>query len=369
MTETERLSLRCSVAEALIESGDDVAVRLLRILCDEGGWDAGELWTVNEAVESLTLAAVWSPSGVLRDALLADAELVRPRLGRGLAGQAWAAAAPRNVLDPMSDPDWRRSDAVRDAGLGSGTAIPLIAAGAVTGIVMLYSHRVRVPGPVELALLATIGATAGEALQRFHGDAELREHALRLRVLADVSLELDEVHPDLHLTFEAAARNTAERMGDLCLVMQLGDDGATFELTAFHHRRADAVLLVAELKDAVAHLLGQTPAGLTLRAGRPLFVPRVTPERIRNLVHEHYWPTIERMRIQSLIVVPLRARGRPVGAILAARDDGGPGYSAEDVVFLQQLAGRVALAVANARECSCALTSLPAGAVTRALAG
>jgi GAF domain-containing protein len=119
----------------------------------------------------------------------------------------------------------------------------------------------------------------------------------------------------------------------------------------------------------VAHLLGQTPAGLTVRAGRPLFVPRVTPERIRNLVHEHYWPTIERMRIQSLIVVPLRARGRPVGAILAARDDGGPGYSAEDVVFLQQLAGRVALAVANARECSCALTSLPAGLVTRALAG
>lgn len=352
-----------------MESGEDVDVRLLRVLCDEGAWDAGELWTVHHALETLTLTAAWSASGVLRDTLFADAELVRPRLGRGLAGQAWAAAAPRNAVDPMSDPDWRRSEAVRDAGLGSGTAVPLIAAGTVTGIVILYSHRVRVPGPVELAMFAAIGGTAGEALQRYHGDAELREHALRLRVLADVSLELDEVHPDLHLTFEAAARNTAERMGDLCLVMQLADDGCTFELTAFHHRRADAVLLVAELKDAVAHLLGQTSAGLTVRAGRPLHVPRVTPERIRNLVHENYWPTIERLRIESLIVVPLRARGRPVGAILAARDDGGPGYTAEDVVFLQQLAGRVALAVANARECSCALTSLPAGSMTRALAG
>ncbi len=104
-----------------------------------------------------------------------------------------------------------------------------------------------------------------------------------------------------------------------------------------------------------------------VRSGRPLFIPVVTPEQMRSLVDQQFWHYVERVSLYSLVVVPLKARGRLVGAMLSARDAGGRAYTSDDVVFLQQLAGRVALAIASAHECGRPAAGKPLG--MRILAG
>jgi two-component system phosphate regulon sensor histidine kinase PhoR len=52
---------------------------------------------------------------------------------------------------------------------------------------------------------------------------------------------------------------------------------------------------------------------------------------------------------RSVICVPLRARMRPLGAITVARTEPGEAYGADDLAFMEDLAGRIALAVDRTR--------------------
>jgi response regulator RpfG family c-di-GMP phosphodiesterase len=75
-----------------------------------------------------------------------------------------------------------------------------------------------------------------------------------------------------------------------------------------------------------------------------------------ELTHHHleavkpeYGAFFERFPVHSLLVVPLRARGRTIGVLSAARHRPECPYSAEDENLLQELADRAALGIANAR--------------------
>ena len=52
---------------------------------------------------------------------------------------------------------------------------------------------------------------------------------------------------------------------------------------------------------------------------------------------------------RSIICVPLRARGRRLGAITVARTAPGDRYGADELAFVEDLAGRIAVAVDHAR--------------------
>ncbi len=58
---------------------------------------------------------------------------------------------------------------------------------------------------------------------------------------------------------------------------------------------------------------------------------------------------LRRAGVRSYVSVPLVARGQVLGALTAAAGDGLPRYTAEDAARLEELGGRVALAIDNAR--------------------
>jgi hypothetical protein len=65
-------------------------------------------------------------------------------------------------------------------------------------------------------------------------------------------------------------------------------------------------------------------------------------------IHPAYRPWMKRYGASSLDVLPMRARGRVIGAIGATRDRGRPRYTDIDVDFMQALADIAALALDNA---------------------
>jgi len=65
-------------------------------------------------------------------------------------------------------------------------------------------------------------------------------------------------------------------------------------------------------------------------------------------IHPAYRPWMKRYGASSLVVLPMRARGRVIGAIGATRDRGRPRYTDIDVDFMQALADIAALALDNA---------------------
>ena len=59
--------------------------------------------------------------------------------------------------------------------------------------------------------------------------------------------------------------------------------------------------------------------------------------------------TTQQFGLSSLLMIPLRARGRAVGVLGVCRDEGRPPYDDDDVLFAQRVGAQIALALDNAQ--------------------
>ena len=81
-----------------------------------------------------------------------------------------------------------------------------------------------------------------------------------------------------------------------------------------------------------------------------MFIGEVTSSLLaRHIQSADQLAVLQSLDLKSLICVPLVARGRTLGALFLATSDSQRSYTREDVDFAQELAGRIALAVDNAR--------------------
>jgi signal transduction histidine kinase len=83
--------------------------------------------------------------------------------------------------------------------------------------------------------------------------------------------------------------------------------------------------------------------------GQTLFVPRLTAEELHGERLPEGVSFLERYGPQSVIVVPLGARGRVLGTLGVMRDAQGREYTVEERALLESLAARAALAIEDAR--------------------
>src|SRR5205823_10797078 len=87
-----------------------------------------------------------------------------------------------------------------------------------------------------------------------------------------------------------------------------------------------------------------------LRNRRAAFHPRVSEDMLRATSRDAEHLHLRRaLGFASLMVVPLVARGRLLGAITFARGPAGAPYAAADLELAEELALRAGLAVDNAR--------------------
>jgi signal transduction histidine kinase len=78
-------------------------------------------------------------------------------------------------------------------------------------------------------------------------------------------------------------------------------------------------------------------------------VPELPLEQIRAQVKPEYRPYLDRFGMASVLIVPVRARGRILGTLGLSRDRPGNAYTQDDQIFLQDLADRAGMAIENAR--------------------
>lgn len=185
------------------------------------------------------------------------------------------------------------------------------------------------------------------------GPADDRAEALlrRVQLGADVSYELA-ASLDLDVTLDRLAGRLVPDLGDICVV-DLRDGIGSRSLVAVAARNPEPARLMRAAEDRLPRR--HNPASSlarTLASAAPVLVAdcddaylsKVSPDQtVLSLYRE--------MRMRSLLVVPLLARGAVLGAITLARSD--PyrprPYSDEDVGIASEIAARAALAVDNAR--------------------
>jgi anti-anti-sigma factor len=171
-------------------------------------------------------------------------------------------------------------------------------------------------------------------------------------LVADLVAALDEAEGDGQ-RLEALARLLAERVGDLCTI-EMADDAGRLIRAAAAASDPELERLVRELR-LRSPLPADDPRGMSgvSRTGRPSLVEEVTPEMIDAYVEvAGVGPadveTLRRRPPRSVIVAPLRARGRTLGAILLATY-GARRLDEEKLALVEEAADRAAQSLDTGR--------------------
>lgn len=231
---------------------------------------------------------------------------------------------------------------------------PDVAAAGLQGIARaLATHQVQ---DFEYELLLPIGRRAFEARVAVSGPDEVlvivrditeeRRARETVRFLAEASTLLAS-SLDYETTLASVTRLAVASFADWCCVDVIDEEGAPRRVAVAHANPA---------KDGLARALQRSyrpqRGGVmerVLQTGRAELIPEVSPALRRMAATDpERGRQIEEMDPRSMMVTPLVARGRTLGAVFFAITETSRRYGPTDLALAEDLAGRVAVAIDNA---------------------
>jgi PAS domain S-box-containing protein len=192
------------------------------------------------------------------------------------------------------------------------------------------------------------GRTVG-AVVAFQDVTEERRQEARDRFLATATAELA-ASIDYEETLARVARLALPFLGDWSMTVVVDPDGAPRRVAVETSSPAHAEIAREMLQRYPIDLEADHGAGRVIRTGEPELLPDVaddtweggTTARTRSEM-------LRRLGLRSFIAVPLRARGRIIGALDFGVIDSERRFGPADLALALELAGRCALAIDNAR--------------------
>ena len=189
------------------------------------------------------------------------------------------------------------------------------------------------------------------------------------RLLDEAGALLSASPQDYEATLAALARLTVPWLADWCAIEIAGEDGSSRQVGVAHVDPAK-VRFAEELRLRYPPL-PEDPYGVlsVIRTGQPMLLPDIPDEVLAAGARDAEHLRIAReLGLRSALVLPLKARGRTLGALTLVTAESGRRYSTGDIPLAEQLASRAALAMDNARLYSEAQESLRRSEEERRLA-
>jgi PAS domain S-box-containing protein len=145
------------------------------------------------------------------------------------------------------------------------------------------------------------------------------------------------------------AELTLSSLADWC-VIETADVSGSLTQVAVAHKEPAKVELVRELRRRYPPDPARPTIPLrVLATGRAELIPEVSEALLRNIAQDaEHLRALRGLAFRSMMVVPLRVRGRAIGTMLLANAESSRGFTSKDLELAEDLARRVALAIDNA---------------------
>ena len=271
----------------------------------------------------------------------------RVPLGRGFAG---TVAKERR---PVFIPDVAKADIVNpmlaEKGLKSLLGAPLLAEGRLLGVLHVGSLVPRVFTAQDESTLQLLADRVALAIEQSRLYENERAASRRLEFLAEAS-ELLGSTLDYAAALQRLSALAVPYLGDWCLI-HLFDPSGKLERLGVAHSDPERV-------EAAHRFHERFPPdpdaphgpGYAIRTGRPELIKEVTEEHLRAASRgdEELLAALRKIRMTSLISLPLRARGRVLGALTLLSDRPERRFGETELATAEELARRAAVAVDNA---------------------
>ncbi len=172
------------LAEA--ETVEQALPRLLCALGEEMGWEFGAYWTVADG-PVLQCCDTWTISGLDLSGFEEATRLVTFEPGQGLPGRVLTSAQPQSILNMAEDPNFLRKQAAAEAGLTAAVGLPVLAGGAVRGVMTYYTREASYPAPELVQMMEALAAQVGRFLTILSDRSRLVERLQRLSLTDELT--------------------------------------------------------------------------------------------------------------------------------------------------------------------------------------
>jgi signal transduction histidine kinase len=248
-----------------------------------------------------------------------------------------------------------RREKYRAEGIVALVTVPLPIRGQRSATLVFYHRTKRRTSDSELQVAMALGhlaaATLGHA-ESFEEERRLRDEAerqaARLSFLAESSSLLTSL--DYETTLRQVAQLSVPILADWCAVDILQPDGQLRRLATAHVDPAKVKMAEELLAKYPPNLAQDAGLGAVLRTGEPLLVAELPNELIASGARDQgHLAILRALSLHSIMIAPLKARGRTLGAITWVSSTPGHRFSDRDLDLLMDLSGQAALAIDNAR--------------------
>jgi signal transduction histidine kinase/PAS domain-containing protein/ActR/RegA family two-component response regulator len=170
-----------------------------------------------------------------------------------------------------------------------------------------------------------------------------------LRFIAQASAELSEL-VDTEETLRRIAHLAVPHFADWCAVDLLDEQGG-LKRVAVAHADPEKVALGYELYECFPpDPAEQAGVWQIIRSGKADLVPEITDELLtRSVTDAEYLAALRQLGLRSYLGVPLTLRGNTLGAIMFVSAESRRIYTQDDLTLAEDIAGRAATAIENAR--------------------
>jgi PAS domain S-box-containing protein len=233
-------------------------------------------------------------------------------------------------------------------------AVPMSVEGRRLGCILYGWADERSFDDGEPSFLLALARQAAQALERSRlyeaeraARAEAEEAGERMRFLADASRVLSS-SLDYDVTLAELARLAVPEVADVCLIHLLEGDELRLVVAAAADRAIEAALARVAGRPAPGsepRLLGRVAI-----TGETVVIPVVPPDFWDQVARdEEHRQQLAAIGIVSGIVTPLQVQDSVIGVLTLAGLSTGRAYDESDLPFVEDLAGRAAVAIENSR--------------------
>src|SRR5579864_6723598 len=252
----------------------------------------------------------------------------------------WAAI---NSRDPQHTPDWETEERfprfkpwAKKLGLGSSVRVPLTTPHRRLGVLGIIRDLVNPFTDEEIDLLRLIGRVVAFALDDGLNLRRSQQQNERLKLLLNLTTRITS-----NLKFRELLREIAANIRE---VIQADAAGIAF----YDAESAKSRIYVVDFPNArgfVKEEILVTPGDAFMRAWescKPVTLAANDRKELGAETHE----LVVAEGLNAHCLIPLVSRDRPVGVLILARR--GEGFTHEDVDFLREASGQIAIAIENA---------------------
>jgi len=170
----------------------------------------------------------------------------------------------------------------------------------------------------------------------------------RERLVASLSKAFAETANDFPAVLQTISKTLAEALGDACVIHLANEDHTYLQFASWHHIQPDFMDMAAPVLEEI-HLPVETSfEGQVFRDCQPALRSTTISEVLPGLL-DLLTPAQAQNASFCEMIAPLMTPRHVLGTIGIWKHQGQPEFCEEDLKFFQDLAGRAAMAIENAR--------------------